>query len=271
MRNLIGFLIRYNFILLFLFLETISFILIYQTSYYQRHTMISSANSVTGGLNAWYSGVTEYLLLKSENQILAEENARLRSVSSPETTRSAHTGTSQAGPKFNYQEAKVVSNTIHKRSNYFMINKGSNDGIKIDMGVMSSGGVAGIIVGVSKKYALGMSLLHKDSRISGRIKKNNQLVNITWPGNHFTTGLVMDIPTHVALSKGDTIITSGNSLIFPEGLLIGVIDQYYVNENALFNTADMRFETDFNSLYYVYITDNLDKNELQELIPLREE
>jgi rod shape-determining protein MreC len=133
------------------------------------------------------------------------------------------------------------------------------------MGVVSSKGIAGIIVGVSKHFALGMSMLHKDARISGRIKKNNQLVNITWEGNDYSHGKVNDIPKHIDLIEGDTIITSGNSLLFPEGILIGTIEEFQIKENELFNSAVLSFETDFNSLYYIYIIENQNKEEILNL------
>ena len=109
-----------------------------------------------------------------------------------------------------------------------MLDKGWRSGIKKDMGVVTPEGVVGIIIDVSENYSSGISVLHKDTRISGRIKKNNQLVNVSWDGVNYRLGNISHIPTFVNLLPGDTILTSGNSQIFPEGLMIGTVE--YVDD-----------------------------------------
>ena len=264
MRTLIGFIIKNYFLILFLAFEAISFYLIYETSYYRRHSMISSSNRVTGTLDRVYSDIAGYFLLNRENEMLAFENSLLRSMI-PGDTVEYPVPESIRDTAYSYISAKVISNSIHKRNNFFTINKGREHGVQVDMGVVSPTGIAGIIIGVSENFARGMSLLHKDTRISGKIKKNGQLINIVWDGYDYRKGKVIDIPTHLELIKGDTIITSGNSLIFPEGLLVGTIDEYLVNRDQLFNSAELDFATDFNSLYYVYLVKNLNIEELDQL------
>ena len=124
------------------------------------------------------------------------------------------------------------------------------------MAVISPTGVAGIVVFSSSAYSTVMPLIHDEINISARIKKNNHLGNIRWPGLNYRTGLLTDIPSHVYLTKGDTVITSGNSFIFPEGLLIGIVEQYYNETGDKFNMADIRFATDFNNLSFVYVVSN---------------
>jgi rod shape-determining protein MreC len=265
MRNLIGFILKHYFLILFLIFEGICFMLIYQTSYYQRHSVISSSNRITGTLHEMYSMVAGYLVLNEENEALAHENATLRSLIPTDTISYGTPGFAKADTAFRYISAKVISNSINKRNNYFVINKGTDHGVSIDMGVVSTNGIAGIIIAVSDHFATGMSMLHKESRISGKIKKNGQLINIIWEGPDYRTGRVIDIPTHLELYPGDTIITSGNSLIFPEGIMVGTITEYYQNRDQLFNTADLGFTTDFNSLYFVYLVENRNQEELEEL------
>jgi rod shape-determining protein MreC len=109
-----------------------------------------------------------------------------------------------------------------------------------------------------------MSLLHKDSRISARLKSNGQMVNVVWDGKDYRFGLVEDIPTHIIPVPGDTVITSGYSFVFPEGLIIGIIGEKTLSGSNL-NRAELIFSTDFNNLYQVYITKNNASQELDSL------
>jgi rod shape-determining protein MreC len=124
----------------------------------------------------------------------------------------------------------------------------------------------GIVIDVSKNFCSGISILHKDIRISGRIKKNLHLVNVSWDGINYRIGTLEDIPTHVDLQKGDTIITSGNSHIFPEGIMIGTVEKVRESDQ-LFKTAEVNFSVDYNHLYFGYIIDNSQKDELEQISP----
>jgi len=155
---------------------------------------------------------------------------------------------------------------VQKRNNYFMLDKGRADGIEKEMGVIASNGVVGIIIDVSTHFSSGISLLHKDSKLSGRIKKNGHLVNVSWNGINYRLGKLEDIPTHVDLQKGDTIITSGNSYMFPEGIMIGTVESVYETDQ-LFKSADLLFSVDYNQLYYVYIIENRNREELIQISP----
>lgn len=266
MRNLFQFLWRYNFFLYFIILEVISFTLIFNTSYYQKSSMLSTTNSFTAKVNEVGSNITRFFTLNKENEELRKENAQLRSVlTRVYKIEPAKVPDSVLNFKFKYIGAKVISNSVNKRNNYFMLDKGSRDGVTIDMGVVTIDGVAGIIVAVSAKYSMAMSVLHKDSRISGKLKNYNQLVNITWDGKDYRIGVVEDIPTHISLRQGDTVLTSGHSHIFPEGLMIGTIREVDKSFEQLFITGILDFSNDFNSLYSAYIIQNFDRQELEYL------
>lgn len=265
MRTLVNLLIRYYFFIIFLVLEAICFVFIYQSSYYQRYSMISMANEVTGSLNKIYTNFTEYLHLERENERLAEENAFFRSLYKIDSVSIFQNEKIIPDTAFRYINAKVISNSINKRNNYFIIDKGWSDGIEPDMGVVSLEGVAGIIVSTSRNFATGMSLLHKDARISSRIKKNGQLVSTSWAGRDYTRARVTDIPTHISLLPGDTIVTSGNSLIFPEGIIVGFVEEFNDRKDRMFNEASIVLATDFNRLYHVYVIRNLNRDELIDL------
>lgn len=266
MRNLLDFLSKYSFFFLFLILEVICFILIYNNNYYQRSRIISTTSGLSGNARAAFDDIASYLNLKKANQQLADENAFLRSQQKIQVKSLDTLYRFTENAPFNYISAKVISSTIQKRNNFFMLDKGREDGIKKDMGVITSDGIVGIIIDVSRHFSSGISVLHKDTRISGRIKKNRHLVNVSWNGVNYRMGTLEDIPTHVDLRRGDTILTSGNSHIFPEGIMIGTVDRVYGAEQ-LFKKAKVVFSVDYNHLYYAYVIDNENYEELKQLSP----
>ncbi len=267
MKNILDFLSKYSFFFLFLILEVLCFILIYNNNYFQRSRIISTTSGLTGNMNAAFEDVSGYLHLKAANEQLSKENARLRSML--EEYREENMDSTKTLPlpsDIKFISARVISNTIQKRNNFFMIDKGSDDGVEKEMGVITTNGVVGIIIDVSRHFSTGISILHKDSKISGRIKKNGHLVNVSWSGINYRLGKLEDIPTHVELQKGDTVITSGNSHIFPEGIMIGTIEEVHPTDQ-LFKSADIRFSADYNQLYYVYLIENANKEEINQIAP----
>lgn len=265
MRNLIVFLWKHQFFVFFVILETVSLSLLFNSYSYHRSLAFTTTNDITGGVYKTYSNITDFFGLKNENEKLARENAYLRNFTKP-LSKAVDTITFQADSNYYYRAAKVVSNSVNRQNNFILINKGKKDSIAPEMGVISSGGIVGIIVGTSSNYAYVMSLLHQNSRISARIKKNDHLVNVLWDGKNYKNGLVIDIPSHIELSAGDSIVTSGNSLIFPEGIMVGTIQEYMQSTNQDLSEAVIKFSADFNKLQYVYIIENYMKPETDTLI-----
>lgn len=207
--------------------------------------------------------------MKKTNQVLIEELAKLHS-RLPEAFYKTDTNIRFfiepfSRVEYKYISAKVISNSTNKRNNFLMINKGILHGIKNNMGVIVGNKIVGQVVSVSPHFSWVMSVLNKDSRVSAKFKKNNQLVTIEWSGGDYRTGFVKEIPRHVDIKKGDTIITSGNSEIFPEGILIGTINKYTIAEEENFNYATILFSTDYNSLGYVEVVIDLMRKEKEEL------
>lgn len=260
MRHLFAYIIKHYFFFLFLFLEIIAFSFIVQNNY-QRATFLNSSGRVTGTVFNTFNNIAEYFTLKKSNIILVDENARLRE-SQIEAFRTTDTMVYfQHDSLFKYISAKVISITINKQKNYLMLNKGKLHGIEKDMGVITSNGIVGTVIDVSDNFSRVMSILHENNKINARIKKNDHIGNVEWDGKYYGQGLLTDIPTHVNLYKGDTIITSGNSFIFPEGILVGTVDENIVDKGDKFNKAKINFSVDYNSLYYVYVIVNLMKEE----------
>jgi len=266
MRNLLAFISRYQFLFFFLIFLVISFILIYNNNYYQRSKIISTTGGLTGRFNQYYDNFTGFFELKKSNDDLSRENARLRSLLKIRTKAIPDSlVTFESGLTVRYISAKMISNSVQFRNNYFMLDKGWRSGIKKDMGVVTMDGVVGIIIDVSENYSSGISVLHKDFRISGRIKKNDQLVNISWDGWNYRLGDISHIPTHVNLFPGDTILTSGNSQIFPEGLMVGTVEYVEDEMENLFKKGKVRFSIDYNQVIYVFVVENSSREEILRL------
>lgn len=263
MRYLFAFLRKNNIFFLFIFLEIIAFILMANHKNYPGSVILNSTSQLSGSINKKYSNVVEYFELKKVNRLLAEENKFLKnkknhSIFKDSTTQFPDT-------IYQYIGAKVISNSTHKPNNYLMLDKGTKHGVKIDMAVVSAFGIVGSVIAVSENYSSVMSVLHKDSKISARIKKNNQLANILWDEMDYRRGTLTDIPSHLQLLYGDTIVTSGHSLIYPQGILIGTVESYISRIGSNLNSAVIKFSTDYNSLHHVYIINNIRKEEQLEL------
>jgi len=265
MRNLFALLFRYQFFVLFVILEVISLSLLFNSYSYHKSLLFNATSDFTGNIHSISNNVSDYFGLRKENELLLEENTRLRNQLNS-AFLITDTNYVYRDSLYRFIPAKVVSNSVTKRNNYILVNKGKMHGIEKEMGVISSSGLAGIVIGVSDHYAYVMSMLHQNSRISARIKKNGQLVNVIWNDRDYLTGDIIDIPSHIQLEKGDTIITSGNSLIFPEGIPIGLVTEQKISENKSLGTGSLKFSTDFNSLQHVYLIKNLLKDEEEILI-----
>ncbi len=265
MRNLFVLLWKNQFFLLFVILEVVSIILITRSYSYHGALAHNTTSDVSGNLFSTYSGVTDYLNLKEENVILAEENAMLRNGLSSSFLLT-DTQYVYRDSLYRFIPAKVVSNSISRSNNFMMVNKGSKHGVKKEMGVVSSFGVAGVVIGVSQNYSTIMSMLHQNMKISARIKNSGQLVSVVWNNNGDIYGSVVDIPSHIKLIHDDTIITSGNSLIFPEGIIIGTIESHNRENNKQLSSAILKYITDFGTIKHIYIINNIMKTEQDSLL-----
>jgi rod shape-determining protein MreC len=269
MHYLLYFFRKHYFYFLFLFLEVISLVLLFNFNEYQNSALTRVSANIAGSVLTFSSDISEYFSLKRTNRILAEDNAMLHSFRrdafyQADTNAYYHKDTIYK-LEYKYISAKVISNSTDKRNNFLMLNKGTLQGIENHSGVIIGNRIVGQIVSVSRHFCWVMSVLNKDTKISGKFRKNGQLVNIEWSGGNYRKGEVKEIPKHVVLEKGDTIITSGNSDVFPEGLIIGTIDDYNIAHDENFNNATLIFSTDFNSLSYVEIVIDLMRKEKEAL------
>jgi rod shape-determining protein MreC len=167
--------------------------------------------------------------------------------------------------QYSFITAKVINNSVNRRNNYLTLNAGSLQGIKPEMGVISSEGIVGIVKDTSKHFCSVMSFLHKDSKISAKLKKSGYIGSLVWDGYDASRASLKDIALHVQFAKGDTIVTSSYSSIFPEDIMIGRVEDFETKAGDNFYDITIRLSTDFSKLSYVYIVNNVLKEEQQQL------
>jgi len=269
MRNLLDFIIRNYFFFLFAILESIAITMFIQNNFFQRSNIINSTLELSGFFYQKYDNIAQYFSLKEANRKLLEENAKLRSkqLNSFLVTdnKMFYRKDTLYRQQYQYFGAKVINNSVNKKNNYLTLDKGTDQGVKKEMAVVSSAGIVGIVKDVSPNFSSVISVLHMDSRISSKHRKSGQIGTVVWEENDYRYGYMKDVPTHVKINVGDSIITSEFSGIFPEGILIGKIADYTVIKSANFYNIKVRFATDFNSLTHVYIISNLMKDEIKKL------
>ena len=269
MRNLILLLIKNGGLLLFLFLEGICMFLVVQFNKNQKDIYFSTTSAISGAVYNQVDEISKYWNLSSVADSLARENAKLYrqldEVNSAFTSRFDTTWADSSQAIYSFHTAKVVSNSISGYNNHLIINIGSAQGVTPGMGVIGNGGIVGIVRSVTKHYALVMSILHKQSRISAAIKRNGHFGFLVWQNNDPRFATLIDIPKHVNVVERDTIVTSGYSTIFPEGLSVGHVKGFDIDPGSNSYTIDVELSNDLSSIAYVYVVKHLMKEELQSL------
>lgn len=269
MRNILDFLYRSRFFLLFAVLEVFALTFITRHNGYQQSMILSASSGFTGNLQERYNNIAYYFSLKQANEALLEENARLRAGAPESYVEDSKLvffrNDTMYYQRFEYVPARVIRNTFDRGSNYLVLDKGSNDNIRKDMGVITSQGAVGIVHSVSEHYCAVLSLLHKDMRISGRIKRNGYVGTLKWKGVSPEEATLEEVPAHVDLHIGDSVVTSGFSLIFPAGIPLGRIKDHYIREGDHFYSISLELATPFRQIDHVYVVRDLSKEELNTL------
>lgn len=270
MRNLILFLVRYNAFFLFIILEIVSFSLIVQNGTdTQKKIIFSSANGVTGFFMEKYNNMLQYWNLPEENEKLAKENAQLKAqLRRDKFNHQVDTlmpKDSMYEQQYKYIPALVINNSVHLQNNYLTLNRGRKHDIERNSGVITSDGIVGIVRNTSQRYATVLSILHREMKISAMIKRNKYHGSLVWKNNVYRNMTLEAIPKHADVINGDTIITSGFSSIFPEGLMIGIVDTSWIDPGSNFHTIDVRLSADLNKVRNVYVVKDFLREEQLEL------
>lgn len=277
MNNLLVFLKRYFHVLTFVVLQVLCMVMISRTMNYPGFALARATKVLTMPINRMCYSVIRHFNYSKENQYLTEQNLALLNaqegnflVSSDSVTPVEGNYTDSLGRTkrvrlYEYTSANVIYNTIHKKNNYLMIDKGSDDGIEPDMSVLSAEGVVGVVSEVSRHFATVISLLHPDCQISAKVQPANQLGTITWRYGDPQSVYLEDIPEHLNINEGDSVLTSGYSNIFPSGIMVGTVSEKSKNPTASFLTLKVKLATDFNHINTVYVVRNLYREELETL------
>lgn len=272
MKDLLNFIIKYSRWFIFTIYVVISLVLLVVNNNYQQSIYLSSANTVTGGIFGTWSEITGYFHLKSINKSLQARNASLQNevlnLQSQLNEIRALPGDSialRAKNRFNFIAAGVINNNTRHSRNYFTINRGSKDGVHTGMGVVDQNGVVGIVNVTGPRIARVISLLNETQRFSVKIKDTQFVGSLTWKGGDPETAYVEEIPRHATYIIGDTIVTTGFSTAFPEGIPVGIILSRVRSRDDSFFTFKVKLVSDFKTINAVRVIHDLYKNEIDSL------
>ena len=283
MQQIIDFIIRKKDVVVYLILLIFSLTLVFNSNYFHKSKVLIFSNSIANYSTENFNYLNEYFELKKINSNLLEENLilknQLEKVNKPTSLDSL------TNINFSYKNAKVISNNLSSFKNRLVINKGIKDGLKNEMGVINSDGIVGIINSTSKNYSSIMSILNIEIKINAKIKKTSHFGTLEWDGLSTKYLKLNDIPETANIKIGDSIVTGGMSLIFPEGIKIGVISKISSNENQVtsfsiksgnndvfeyesrenYLNIKVKLNTDMSNLNNVYIIESLNKEEFQKV------
>lgn len=275
MRNLLEFLAKYNHWFVFLILEVVSMVLLFQYNSYQGSAWFSSANAVTGKLYEWDANVETFFSLTKVNQELTQRNAYLEQevqklsdslVSVTKDSSIYHRDQFALLRNYRLIPAKVVANSVDKPGNLMTIDKGSADGIHKDMGVISGTGVVGIVYLVAEHYAIVIPVLNTKSNICCMIQNRGYFGYLRWKGGVSDLAYLEEVPRHAHFKLGDYVVTSGYSAVFPPGVRVGRILHVFNSADGLSYRVQLRLSTDFARLRDVCVIDDTAMKERLEIM-----
>lgn len=267
MQNIISFLNRYKYTLLFLVLQFIAFNLTIQSHSYHKSKWFNSANYITGFIYEKFNILQNYSNLIKQNNSLNKENATLKNLLNNRNKK----GLTQSNiffdsliyhQKYNYKPARIIDNNYIKSNNYLTINIGEKDSITKNKGVINSKGIVGIITNTTANYARVMSILNQNSRINAKLKNSGYYGTLKWNGKNYNIVQLEDIPRQAIIKIGDSIVTGGKSSIFPKGIPIGTVEKLSY-ENNDYKNIDIKLFNDMSAIQYVQVITNFHENEIK--------
>lgn len=274
MRNLLNFLLKYNYWFLFILLEVICFVLLFRFNNYQQSVYFTSANVVTGKVYEVSGSVSSYFHLKSVNEDLLDRNmlleqqiANLENALRERQVDSVIVNSIRNLDNKDYQifKAHVIRNSLNQADNYITLDKGSSSGIRPEMGVVDGNGVVGIVYKTSPNYSLVISVLNSKSSISCKIVGSEYFGYLKWEHGDSRYAYLKDLPRHAEFNLGDTVVTSGYSTVFPAGGMVGTVDDMSDSNDGLSYLLKIKLATDFGKLGDVRVIARTGQMEQQEL------
>lgn len=274
MRNLLNFLLKYNYWLLFILLEVASFVLLFRFNHFQQSVFFSSANVVAGKVFEVSGGISSYFHLKSVNEDLLDRNMQLeRQITNLERALLEHEVDSteinsiRNLPHTDYEifKARVINNSLNQVDNYITLDKGSKDGIRPEMGVVDGNGVVGIVYDTSPHYSVVISILNSKSSISCKIVGSEYFGYLKWEHGDSQYAYLKDLPRHAEFNLGDTVVTSGYSTVFPEGIVVGTVDDMSDSNDGLSYLLKVKLATNFGKVSDVRVIAKTGQEEQKEI------
>ncbi|MDR2805722.1 MAG: rod shape-determining protein MreC [Dysgonamonadaceae bacterium] len=273
MRNLFQFIFKNIHWLLFCILVYLSVWLIVNNNQFQRSKYLQVMREVAGNVYSVTNYFRSYLYLKSANADLSKRLAELETELYAYQNRWITVQNDEADPGrlimdslvYRFIPAQVVNNSVFLLENYMTLDKGSADGVRPDMGVLSANGVAGVVVNTSPHFSTVISLLNTKYKLNGKIQHNNYYGPLVWDGKDARFSYLTEIPRFAAFEPGDTIVTSGYSTVFPKGIPIGSIVETQKERDDNYRSLQIRLFTNFNNLNEALIVTNRFQDEQKEL------
>jgi rod shape-determining protein MreC len=267
MQQLLQLLGRYRVILTFLGLQLICLWLIVQQNRYQSATIFTSANFVSAQVFSFRTYIAEYFGLREQNAALAAQNKRLQEELSRLTVNSARPAPLGSGalPGYEVVVGKVMNNSVMHSDNYLTIDRGLRDGVQPGMGVVGPDGVIGKVRTCNQYYSQVYSFLNSAITISAKVKHKNILGSVKWDKKDYRFGQLMFVPRDIKVDKGDTVLATGYSSIYPEDYPVGIVSEVSLQGSTSFLDIKIRLATQFSSLNYVYIIKNPIQRSLDSL------
>ena len=274
MRNLINFLLKYNYWFLFVILEVASFVLLFRFNNYQQSVYFTSANTVVGAVYEVSGGISSYFHLKSVNEDLLDRNMlleeqinNLEKALKERQLDSIAVNSIRKMPQKDYQlfKARVIKNSLNLADNYITLDRGSSSGIHSEMGVVDGNGIVGIVYETSPSYSVVISVLNSKSNISCKIVGSDYFGYLKWEHGDTRYAYLKDLPRHAEFNLGDTVVTSGFSTVFPEGIMVGTVDDMSDSHDGLSYLLKIKLATDFGKLSDVRVIARNGQQEQKEL------
>ena len=272
MHNLLAFFVKHSPWLVFVLYFVFGCVLLFRNNPYQQHVYLTSANAVSATVYEGFSGVTSYFHLKQINEDLQKNNASLENEVLNLRTQLAdlrlQADTTLSTPEveqYGYILARVIGNSLTLPYNYITINRGRADGVEPDMGVVDQNGIVGIVDVVGEHASRVISLLNMNFLLSCKVKGKDFFGSLVWAGRSSEYALLKEMPRHVKYAPGDTVITSGFSQMFPEGIMVGQIAGVDEGNVEDFLSLRVRLSTDFSQLSTVRAIRNSLQPEIRAL------
>lgn len=266
MRSLLRFLLRYYPTILFLVLEVLAITMVASFNSYHRAKIYGLRHALVGGITRQYDNLSMYFSLASENKALVEENALLYNLLPANyfNPLSEYTPDTTADKRYAFIPARVIKNSVNKQYNFITLNVGKNDGVDAGMAVISDKGIVGEVKEATNNFSSVISILNRESFPNAMIRRNGYFGPLEWPGRNYRRVVLTQIPGHVDVRIGDTIVTSGFSETYPIGILVGTVESYELEQGVSYDIT-VKLSPDFKNLSNVLVVKNLMKVEQQEV------